>query len=60
MARLGVARFGPVGLGMAWRGQVRRGEVHRNMALLGVNSLAELGPERLMRIGGSRAPGMPL
>jgi L-lactate dehydrogenase (cytochrome) len=26
------------------------GEIERNMALLGVNSLAELGPERLMRL----------
>ena len=32
---------------------ILRGEVDRNMALLGVNSLAELGPHHLMRIGGA-------
>ena len=30
--------------------EILRGEIHRNMALLGVNSFAELGPERLLRI----------
>jgi L-lactate dehydrogenase (cytochrome) len=35
-------------------------EIHRNMGMLGLNSLSEIGPERLMRIGGVRSPGMPL
>ena len=35
--------------------EILRGEVYRNMALLGVNSFAELGPERVMRIGGRDA-----
>jgi L-lactate dehydrogenase (cytochrome) len=35
-------------------------EIHRNMGMLGLNSLSEMGPEKLMRIGGVRAPGMPL
>ena len=35
-------------------------EIHRNMGMLGINSLSEIGPERLMRIGGVRSPGMPL
>jgi L-lactate dehydrogenase (cytochrome) len=30
--------------------RILAGELHRNMALLGVNSLAELGPGRLMRL----------
>ena len=32
--------------------EILRGEVDRNMALLGVNSFAELGPGRLMRVKG--------
>jgi L-lactate dehydrogenase (cytochrome) len=35
-------------------------EIHRNMGMLGLNSLAQIGPEKLMRIGGIRGPGMPL
>jgi L-lactate dehydrogenase (cytochrome) len=35
-------------------------EVHRNMGMLGLNSPSEIGPEKLMRIGGVRNPGMPL
>jgi L-lactate dehydrogenase (cytochrome) len=35
-------------------------EIQRNMGMLGLNSLAEIGPEKLMRIGGVRSPGMPL
>ena len=34
-------------------------EIHRNMGMLGLNSLSEIGPEKLMRIGGVRSPGMP-
>jgi L-lactate dehydrogenase (cytochrome) len=36
--------------GVRHAAQVLGGEIQRNMALLGVNSLAELGPERLMRL----------
>ena len=39
--------------GVAHAIEILRGEVDRNMALLGVNSLAELGPHHLMKIGGS-------
>jgi L-lactate dehydrogenase (cytochrome) len=35
-------------------------EIHRNMGMLGLNSLSEIGPEKLMRIGGMRSAGMPL
>ena len=35
--------------------EILRGEVYRNMALVGVNSLAELGPERVVRIAGRDA-----
>jgi L-lactate dehydrogenase (cytochrome) len=35
-------------------------EIQRNMGMLGLNALSEIGPERLMRIGGVPAPGMPL
>jgi L-lactate dehydrogenase (cytochrome) len=37
---------------------ILKGEVRRNMALLGVNRLDELTPERLVRLAGLRAPGM--
>ncbi len=36
--------------GVRHAAQVLGGEIRRNMALLGVSSLAELGPERLMRL----------
>ena len=36
--------------GVAHAIEILRGEVHRNMALLGINSLAELGPDRLTRL----------
>ena len=39
--------------GVAHAIEILRGEVDRNMALLGVNTLAELGPHHLMKIGGS-------
>jgi L-lactate dehydrogenase (cytochrome) len=39
---------------------ILKGEITRNMALLGVNSIAELGPDRLVRLSGVRAPGMAL
>ncbi|MGE5615934.1 MAG: alpha-hydroxy acid oxidase [Bacillota bacterium] len=35
-------------------------ELHRDMALAGINSLDEMTPARLLRVGGVRAPGMPL
>jgi L-lactate dehydrogenase (cytochrome) len=35
-------------------------EIQRNMGMLGLNALSEIGPKRLMRIGGVPAPGMPL
>lgn len=35
-------------------------EIDRNMGMLGLNSLSEIGPEKLMRIGGVQNPGMPL
>jgi L-lactate dehydrogenase (cytochrome) len=38
--------------------EILKGEITRNMALLGVNTIGELGPERLMRLSGVRAPGM--
>ena len=40
--------------------EILGGEVSRGMAQLGANSLDELNPGMLMRIGGVRAPGMPL
>ena len=36
--------------GVAHAIEILRGEVHRNMALVGVNSLSELGPDRLTRL----------
>jgi L-lactate dehydrogenase (cytochrome) len=36
------------------------GEVDRNMALLGVNRLSELGPDCLLRLSGLRGDGSPL
>ena len=35
-------------------------EIHRDMGLAGITTLAEMTPARLLRIGGVRAPGMPL
>jgi len=35
-------------------------EIDRNMGMLGLHSPSEMGPEKLMRIGGVRGPGMPL
>jgi L-lactate dehydrogenase (cytochrome) len=35
-------------------------EIHRDMALLGINTLAEMTPARLMRVAGVRTPGMPV
>ena len=37
--------------------EILQGELYRGMAQLGVNSIAELKPGKLMRIGGLRAPG---
>jgi len=39
--------------GVAHAVEILRGEIDRNMALLGVNSLGELGAQHLMKIGGS-------
>jgi L-lactate dehydrogenase (cytochrome) len=36
--------------GVRHAARILGGEIHRNMALLGVNSLAELGPKHLVRI----------
>jgi L-lactate dehydrogenase (cytochrome) len=36
------------------------GEVSRGMAQLGINTIAEMTPDKLLRIGGIRSPGMPL
>jgi L-lactate dehydrogenase (cytochrome) len=36
--------------GVRHAARILAGEIHRNMALLGVNSLSELGPERLARL----------
>jgi L-lactate dehydrogenase (cytochrome) len=46
--------------GVARAIEILKGEITRNMALLGVNSIAELGPDRLVRLSGVRAPGMAL
>ena len=35
-------------------------EVLRNMGMLGLNHLADIGPEKLMRMTGIRHPGMPV
>jgi L-lactate dehydrogenase (cytochrome) len=40
--------------------EILRSEILRNMGMLGLNRLGDIGPEKLMRIGGVRAPGMPL
>ena len=39
---------------------ILRGELYRGMAQLGIKSVGELGPAKLMRIAGVRAPGMPV
>jgi L-lactate dehydrogenase (cytochrome) len=39
---------------------ILQGELYRGMAQLGIKSLGELGPAKLMRIAGVRAPGMPV
>jgi L-lactate dehydrogenase (cytochrome) len=36
--------------GVAQAIEILRGEVHRNMALVGINSVSELGPDRLIRL----------
>jgi L-lactate dehydrogenase (cytochrome) len=46
--------------GVAHAVEILGGEVSRGMAQLGINSLAELRPEMLVRIGGIRSPGMPV
>jgi L-lactate dehydrogenase (cytochrome) len=40
--------------------EILQGELYRGMAQLGITSLAQLSPGMLMRIGGVRAPGMPV
>ncbi|HUP31091.1 MAG TPA: alpha-hydroxy acid oxidase [Usitatibacter sp.] len=46
--------------GVAHAISILKGEVKRNMALLGVNRFDELSPANLMRISGVRAPGAAL
>ncbi len=46
--------------GVAHAFAILQGEIHRNMALLGLTALDDLGPERLVRLSGVRAPGMPV
>ncbi len=46
--------------GVAHAISILKGEVRRNMALLGVNRLDELTPAQLMRLSGVRAPGAAL
>jgi len=46
--------------GVAHAISILKGEVRRNMALLGVNRLDELSPAQLMRLSGVRAPGAAL
>ena len=40
--------------------EILQGELYRGMAQLGINSVGELEPGKLMRIAGVRAPGMPV
>jgi L-lactate dehydrogenase (cytochrome) len=40
--------------------EILGGEVSRGMAQLGINSLAELNPQMLMRVAGVRSNGMPV
>ena len=40
--------------------EILQGEVQRGMGQLGVNRVPEVGAGHLMRIGGVRAPGMPV
>jgi len=40
--------------------ELLRAEVLRDMGMLGLNRLTDMGIDRLVRIGGSRTPGMPL
>ena len=40
--------------------EILQSEVLRNMGMLGIHTPAEMGPDRLMRIGGVRSAGMPL
>jgi L-lactate dehydrogenase (cytochrome) len=40
--------------------ELLRAEVLRDMGMLGLNRLTEMGVDRLVRIGGVKAPGMPL
>jgi L-lactate dehydrogenase (cytochrome) len=39
---------------------ILQGELYRGMAQLGITSVAQLEPGQLLRIGGVRAPGMPV
>jgi L-lactate dehydrogenase (cytochrome) len=39
---------------------ILQGELYRGMAQLGITSVTQLEPGQLMRIGGVRAPGMPV
>jgi len=40
--------------------EILQGELYRGMAQLGITSLAQLDPAKLLRIAGVRAPGMPV
>jgi L-lactate dehydrogenase (cytochrome) len=39
---------------------ILQGEVHRGMGQLGITHATQARPEHLIRIGGVRAPGMPV
>jgi L-lactate dehydrogenase (cytochrome) len=40
--------------------EILRSEVDRGMGQLGITRASQLGPQHLLRIGGIRAPGMPV
>ena len=46
--------------GVAHAIAILQGEIYRNMALLGIDSPAQMRPEHLIRLSGVRAPVMPL
>jgi L-lactate dehydrogenase (cytochrome) len=40
--------------------ELLRAEILRDMGMLGLNRLTEMGVDRLVRIGGVKTPGMPV
>jgi len=60
MQPFGVVSYRTGAEGVQHAYSILQGELYRGMAQLGIRSPGELGPRQLLRIGGVRAPGMPV